>query len=430
MQKIYLSLAISVIINNAYAYDSKDDADLFKERSSVDYTQKGIRAGNFTVLPKYDTSEEYISNVFYQDSQASQIKSDFITHFKPGVTARSDWNRHALNLDFDTDITASSEIGNQVNYQDLKTRVDGRLDFTRNSHLTGGFAYNSLHESRGSVDQIGGIGPTFYNTKVIDTFYNHKFNRVSVKTGLDTVRYDYDNVETLTGLPLQMASRNHWEYMPSIRLGYEIQPEYEAFVKFVDKQAEYDTLVLSNGSGTAYNRNSTGYNALGGFAFDLTGLITGDMSLGYLERSYEDARLQSISGVNGFVNFKWRPTKLTNVTTRFSHDINETTQTGVAGVMASALNVGLEHELKRNVLLKAGGSYSYLDYNGYDQTTALQQNQQNRVDNLYGANVGAKYLFNRYINTDLTYTYQNRDTNYNNSGYDVNQVMLNLRGQY
>ena len=67
MQKIYLSLAISVIINNAYAYDSKDDADLFKERSSVDYTQKGIRAGNFTVLPKYDTSEEYISNVFYPE---------------------------------------------------------------------------------------------------------------------------------------------------------------------------------------------------------------------------------------------------------------------------------------------------------------------------------------------------------------------------
>jgi len=430
MKKTYLTVAISLLLNNAYAYDSKDDVDLFKQISSVDYAQKGTRAGSFNILPSYDMAEEYNSNVFYKDSKAGKVSDDFVTHFKPGLAVKSDWSRHALNLKFDTDITAYSAIGNQANYQDLKTQLDGRLDFTRNSYLTGNFAYNSVHESRGSVDQINGIGPTFYNSKVIDAFYNQKFNRVTVKTGVDTIRYDYDNVATSTGLTLQMQSRNHWEYVPSIRLGYEIQPEYEAFVKFASKIADYDSLVLSNGAGTAYNRNSSGYNATGGLAFDLTGLITGDMSVGYLERNYQDAHLSTISGVNGFVNLKWRPTALTTVTGKFSHDINETTQVGVSGVMASAINVGLEHELKRNVILKAGGTYSALDYQGYDKASFLVQNQQNRNDNLYGGNIGAKYLFNRYLNTDLTYTYQNRDTNYYNSNYDAHQVMLNLRGQF
>ena len=430
MKNIYFTVAISILYSNVYAYDSSDDSNVSKERSSVDYAQKGIRAGSFTILPFYSTAEEYNSNVFYKDPNAGKVSDDFVTHFKPGVDVKSNWSRHALNLSFDTDITAYSKIGAQANYHDLKTQVDGRLDFTRSSFLTGGFAYNSVHESRGSVDQTAGIGPTFLTTKLIDTFYNQKFNRVSLKTGLDTIRYDYDNVLTSTGLVLQMQTRNHWEYVPSMRLGYEIQPEYEAFVKFSSKQVDYDSLVLSNGAGTAYNRSSSGYNALGGLAFDLTGLLTGDISVGYLDRNYQDIRLPSISGINGFVNLKWRPTALSTITGKFSHDINETTQLGVAGVMASAIDLGVEHELKRNILLKMGGTYSTLDYQGFDTSTSITQNQQNRVDNLYGGNIGAKYLFNRYLNTDLTYTYQNRDTNYLNNNYNVNQVMLNLRGQF
>lgn len=426
----HLAVAIAFLSSNSFAYDSNDDSDLFKERESIDYVQKGIRSHSFLVLPSFDFSEEYSSNVFYQDDHASKVATDFVSHFKPGVAVKSDWNRHALNLTFDSDITEYSQHANQANYQDLKSKVDGRVDLARSSHLDGSFAYNSLHEGRGSVDQVGGIGPTRYDNKIIDGSFSHKFNRVTLKTGVDTMRYDYENVLTSTGLTLNMASRNHWEYAPSIRVGYEIQPEYEAFVKFISKQVDYDGNVLSGGSGTAFNRNSNGYNALGGLAFDLTDLITGDMSVGYLERHYDDARLSSLSGINGFFNLKWRPTTLTTVTGRVSHDINETTQAYVSGVKATAINLGLEHEFMRNVLFKAGGNYSHLDYKGYDHTSGITQNLKDRVDNMYGGNVGVKYLLNRYLNTDLTYTYQNRDANYYNSNYNVHQVMLSVRGQF
>jgi len=442
-QKTVLAVAITTILSasSAYAYDSHDDSDLFAERQIEAYAQKGIRAGSFMLLPKFENTNEYNSNIYYRDTnvapgQKSGVVSSYVAHFRPGVDIRSDWNRHAFNLNFDSDITEYARYTDQNNYQDLKTNMDGRLDITRDANLSGGFGYNSLHEQRGSPDQVNGVGPTFYDTKVMRGFYNQKFNRVSLKAGLDSSRFDYENVQSSTGSVLQMTSRNHWEYAPSMRVGYEIQPEYEAFVKFVYKQMDYDGLVYANGvydpldpSKGAYNRNSTGYNALGGLAFDLTDLITGDMSVGYLERNYQDGRLQSISGINGFLNLKWRPTALTTVTSRISRDINETTQNGVSGVYATGIALGVEHELKRNILLKLSGNYSYNDYKGYDPN-ASSIYAMNRTDNVYGGLASAKYLLNRNLSADLSYAYQTRDTNYVYSNYDVHQVMLNLKGQF
>lgn len=414
---------------SALAYESKDDAEVNQERQRSYYEPQGIHAGGFIVLPKLDINNEYDTNIYKRDKELGTVDS-YVAHFSPGVNVRSNWNRHALNLMFDSDITQYATQGDQNNYEDLFTRLDGRLDVLRDSYLEAGFSYSSVHEDRGSPDQIAGRGPTFYDTKGIDVFYTHKLNRLSVKAGLDSIRYDYENVLTSLDTVLDMNSRSHWEHAPSIRLGYEIQSEYEAFVKFVYKEADYDRLVLSSGAGTAYERNSSGYNVLGGLAFDLTDLITGDMSVGYLHRSYEDARLPDISGINGFVNLRWRPTALTTVTGRLSHDINETTQAGVAGILATSISLGAEHELMRNVLLGAGGNFTNNDYQGFDPASFNPANLKDRNEQVYGGNVGVKYLLNRNFSTDLRYVYQSRDVNYRFNDYEVHQVMLYFRGQF
>jgi hypothetical protein len=421
-------LAVSLLsianCSAVFAYDSKDDATVDKERQSSEYARTGIRARSFILSPKLDVDNQYDSNIYKQDKALSPVDS-YVAHFRPGLNIRSDWRRHALNLMFDSDFTQYASQPNQNNYQDMFTRLDGRLDVVRDSYFDLGFGYNSAHEDRGSPDQIAGRAPTFYDSKIIDAFYSHKLNRVSVKTGLNATRYDYQNVLTSLNTVLAMNTRNRWEYMPSIRLGYEIQPEYEAYVNLIYKEADYDTLVRSSGLGTAFNRNSTGYNALAGLAFELTDLITGDVSVGYLQRNYVDSRLPDISGINGFVKLKWRPTPLTTVNGKLSHDINETTQTGVAGVLATGLSLGVDHELLRNVLLSANGSFANNDYQG-----SSAANLVNRNDKIYGGNVSAKYLLNRNLSAALSYNYQNRDVNYVLSDYEVHQVMLNLRGEF
>jgi hypothetical protein len=430
-------LLISLISSgSAFAYDSSDDSDITEDRKSSDYMQQGIKAGSFIVLPKLDFTNEYNSNIYYRDKSLGPTSDSYIAHFKPGVNANSNWNKHSLKFKLDTDLALFATQPDNNDYNHVMTSVDGRVDVLRDSHFDTAFGYNYLTESRGSPDQINGIAPTIYDTKVIDGFYTQNFNRITTRAGLNAINYNYQDVETSLNTTLQMSTRNHWMYAPEVRLGYLIQPEYEAFVKFQYIDASYDQLVYTNGvapsvnqNGTinnpAYDRNSWGFNALGGMAFDVTGLITGDASIGYLQRSYQDAKLSEISGVNGFVNLKWRPTKLTTVKGTVSRTINETTQAGVAGVFTTGLGLTVDHELMRNVIVYAGGQYSNGIYEGY-----TSPNTENRNDNNYGGNIGSKYLINRNFSTDLSYTYQARDTNYLNSNYELNQVMVNFRGQY
>ncbi len=399
------------------------------DRQTAQYLQQGKYLSSFLVLPSFDISEQYNSNIFYTDKSntTNPPKSSYVTHYRPGLIAQSNWNRHALQVNFDADIAQYDILPKQTDYNDFHNSLKGRLDVVRDSHFDGSLAYNSIHENRYSPDQTNGKGPTFYSNSIIDTFYTHKLNRLSFNGGINAQDYTYQDVPTSTNLILKMSTRSHKEYLPSLRIGYEIQPGYEAFVKVLYKQAQYDQKVLTNGSGIAYDRNSTGYNFLGGMAFDLTDLLSSDVSFGYIERSYVDTRLPTIAGINGFINLKWRPTMLSTISGKVSRDINETTQAGVSGVLATSFGLDIDHELLRNLHLLAGGNFANNAYQG----TPIDYNHQNkRTDNLYGINIGSKYLLNRYFSTDIAYTFQNRSSNYSNGSYQGDIFMINIRGQY
>ena len=410
----------------------EDDANFFKERESSAYIQKGLRFGSFMYLPSLDQVNEYNSNIYLRDSKVlsgnpTAVVESYISHYKPGVYVRSDWARHSLRFGLNTDIAQYASLAEHNDYQDVMTHLDSQLDFTRDSYLNSSIAYNKVHENRGSPDQIGGMAPTLYSSKIIDNAYTQKFNRVAVKTALISTRYDYEDVQSSLGTTLKMTTRDRWEYKPSMRLSYEIQPQYEVFAKFDYKQIFYDNGVLSSGSGSAYNRNSHGYNATAGLSFDLTDLLTGDISGGYIQQSYDDTRLSQVSGINGFLNLKYRPTKLTTVLARVGRDVNETTQQGVAGILNTTATLSAEHELFRNVLLRVGGNVGQMGFQGYDITST---NRNNRNDMMYGGTASAKYLLNRNVSTDITYTYSTRDSNYAYSSFVMNQLMLNLKGQF
>lgn len=413
----------------AYSYDPEDDAEMSEERQLGAYAAQGIHIGSFLFLPTMALDNEYDSNIFKRDSQIGENAS-YIAHFKPGFDITSDWNRHALNFSLGTDLAVYSNQGDANNYNDVTVGLGGQFDVLKDSVFNADFSFGKLHEDRGSPDQRGGARPTLYNTNTLNLDYIHKFNRVSLKPAFQFVRYDYQNTPTTLGTDLQQNTRSRWEFTTSIRAGYEIRPEYEAFAEFIWKEISYDNPVTSGFSTTGgFLRDSTGYNALVGMAFDLTDLLTGEMSVGYLYRDYEDASLEKISDANGFIHLTWRPTPLTSVILGFDRDIDETTQSGVSGVIHNSPNINITHELLRNVIFNVGGSYSYNQYIGYNPNNPILAHRTERLEDVYGADVGVKYLVNRYFNMSLTYEYESRDVNYILSDYKVHHVMFNLMAQ-
>ncbi len=419
-KRYYFILALGVFLFtsvNTYA-DGRKNA----------YTPAGIHLGAFLLHPIMTFANEYDSNIFQRDRRIGETAS-YIAHFMPGFTIDSEWNQHALYFSLNTDLAIYSTQPEFNDYNDVFISLGGYFDILKNSVFDARFGYDKLHQQRGSPDQSLSNEQVFFDIKSLNLLYNHKFNRLALEPSFDFVRYDYQDTPTVLGTGLQQSTRDRWEFTTSIQMGYEIQPGYQAFSRFIWKEIDYDTAVSSSFSTTRILRDSTGFNFLVGMDFNLTHLLIGDISVGYLYRKYENINFATISGPNGFINLIWNPTPLAEIVFNYSHDIGETTQRGVAGILIDSASINITHELLRNVILILGGEYTHNEYIGFNANTPIAANRTNRIDNIFGVNTGVRYLLNRNFSMELSYEYESRDVNYILQDYDAHSVMLSITGQ-
>jgi len=374
----------------------------------------GLSFASFDFFPVFGVGEEYSDNILKTEVLALD---DFITHVAPGFKLQSNWNRHQLALKVNSDLAFYAKYSGQ-DYRDVTVDFSGRLDVLKNSAFSLGTFFGALHEERQSVDQQGAIEPTSYRLLDMDMAYKHQFNRFSVLGKFDVSRRDYNNVELITGAIRDNKDRNRWDYLPSVRLSYEIQPQFDAFINLRYTKIDYDQINDRNG----LERSSQGGDAVFGFAFDATGLITGDLALGYKYRAYDDFDLEDISGMTGWLSVEWRVTPLSTLYSKVTQDIGETTQRGVSGSDNTSVTLGVEHELLRSLILKLDGGYTFMQYKGFDSTIFNDE----RTEHRYFASLGGKYTFSRYLYMDLTYRFSARQSNRLLNDYDQNRVFLNF----
>jgi hypothetical protein len=444
----YLLIIGLAISGNSFAESTDFDLGLSPLGLTTGYTHSG-----FNISPSLRVGNGYNTNIYMSDKNQGTIgnnaranlgvKDSYFAQFQPGIKINSDWNRHSLNLLVNSSFTRYATQPKNNNTNNMTAQLNGRLDILHNSFLDGTMGYTMGTVARYSADQTNSATPSNYVNKSFQTNYNHMFNWLTLKTGISAIRTDFDNTQSSTNTTLQMNTQNNWMYSSNLRLGHFFKREYEAFVNVIYSKNVYDTTVCTNGNcgntsnpitgnpvngsvyNSVFNRNSSSYNFLTGMAFDITGLIKGDISMGYLQGSYEDPRLPAISGMNGFGDLRWSVTQLTTVTANLARIISPTTQAGVSGILQTTVGLNVTHELKRDIILNLSVNYNNYLYEGY-----IAPYTENRNDNMSMVSFRSRYLINKNISTDLSYSYQMRDSNYQGSSYEASIIMLNLNGQY
>ena len=132
----------------------------------------------------------------------------------------------------------------------------------------------------------------------------------------------------------------------------------------------YDGTIDFNG----YARSSNGALARAGATLALTGQLTGDASLGYGERHYQDARLPDLRAPLLDASLIWSATPLTTVTLKTSTSLFDTTNPGDSGAVTRDYTIDVSHALRRNLTLGATAGYSTDVYAGaplHDSTTSF-----------------------------------------------------------
>lgn len=386
------------------------------ERKRPELDPLGVRVGSFLIFPALEVREEYSDNIFASDTNEEE---DFITRLLPKLRIESDWNNHALAF------FASGDIGRHLDnssedYEDFRLGGAGRLDVRRGTWLRARAEFENRHEERSSPDDVGGVEPTDYDRYLGGIEGFHRLNRVNFTLGGTVVHYDFDDVRTGIGTTINNDDRDRDEYELSMRVGYELVPNYEAFVRAAYLVRDYRAGVDDSG----LDRDSDGFEIVGGVEIDFGGITFGEFFLGYRRQEYDDRLLSTAKGPVIGADITWNVTPLTTFIGTLSREIREsTTGDGMGGFASgrffSTAQISAQHELLRNLLLQADVSYSNDDFEGID-----------RSDDIYRLALSANYMMHRNFYLRGGYRFTSRESDSAGADFTENVVFVSLQLQY
>ena len=381
------------------------------ERHRPDYSPLGLGQGGLVLYPSLHVSEVYDDNILWSDTAT---RDDFITTIEPRLRVQSQWSAHELVLQSAAKIGRYVSNPNEDN-EEYSAGASARLDFSKNTSFDVAVSYAAEQESRSSPDDAGGIKPTDFSLASAAVGFSNRWNRLSLRLGGRGQRYNYDDSTGAGGVTIDEDDRDRKEYGGGVTVGYEIMPQYEAFVRGSYNKIDYDDRVDSGG----VNRDSEGFEAAAGTRIDITGVLFGNLFAGYRRQLYDDPALESNGAQTYGGAITWNANKLTTVKASIVRDIVETTQTGSSGYFQTVYSASIDHELRRNLIIGGDSSVTFSKYKG-----------NGRDDDVFNAGVYIRYLMHRHLYLNAMYSHQRRDTNAAGADFEKNLFMLRLETQF
>lgn len=380
-----------------------------KTRQQPGYEPVGIRAGSWMFNPSLMSGALYDSNVF---SSNTMTRSDIAAIIAPTLRAHTLWERHGIDLKLSAQSTLYSQNSslNQTNYG---LKGGGWFDVAHDLKVLTSFQASHLNEGVGTLSSpVNAISPTPYDLLSGDITVRKEFNRLAASIGMGVDSYDFGSTRAQNGSIINQDARDGQIYSLHGRLDYAFSPKLGWFAGVEGNQRAI--------RGTPDRTlDSQGYRALSGITLQLTNLITGEIGAGYARQDFADASIGTIEGPAYRAMLMWRPTRLLDVHFRAEQIVTQTSDTSSTGVQASALQLGADYELRRNVVISILGGYEKDKFFG-----------QSRRDNVITADSRIKYLLNRYGAISLYHRYTERNSDIPVFSYDKHQVGINVTAQF
>jgi hypothetical protein len=379
------------------------------------YDAKGLPIGSFRLFPDLELDEVYNDNIYATPNTAAPTAS-FVQLIKPTLDLRSDWSNHMLNL-FARGSLGYYSASSILNYQDFSAGFDGRVDIQRGWNVYGGASWSRKHEDPGSPNVATFVAQTIYNQIAANVGYYQEFNRLNVRLDgrLDNYVYFNNGLNPTQGV-VQNSDRDRNEFREAARFGYEFSPGYQVWTRGSLNQRTYVTVPDSSG----FNRNSTGWDVVGGVTVDLGGITSFEAFAGYLQQNYQDSRFQTIAapmfGLTGY----WNPIRELMIKPFVRRTIEDSALTTAVSYLSTAFGTDVTYQMRPNIQLDAHGDYSLAEYGFFPGVTSQRYEQYLTLR----ASVLYRPTANFYIGP--SYQYLHRDSNQPNSTYGQNMVMLRL----
>ncbi|MGH6726159.1 MAG: outer membrane beta-barrel protein [Pseudolabrys sp.] len=376
------------------------------------YAPVGVRAGAFTLFPAI----EFIGG---HDSNPARVPgggSALLYTVAPELQVQSNWSRHELKADlrgsytgYDPDTTPTLSRPN------FNGKVDGRIDVTHDTRIDLNGRLLVATDNPGSPNLQAGIAKLpVYTTFGGSAGLGQQFNRLDLSVKGDVERTVYQNSQLTDGTTASNEDRDYNQYGGTLRAAYELSPGVKPYVEIEEDNRVHDLATDFFG----YQRDSKGFAGLAGSTFKLTNLLTGDFGIGYGSRSYQDPRLQRISGLIGNASLIWTASALTTVKLTGASQIAETVVPGVSGELSRDVGLQIDHSFRRWLIGTVKVGFGVDDYVGMD-----------REDKRYSAGLGLTYKLSRSFQIKGEFQQNWLHSNVAGTDYTSSVFLLGLRLQ-
>jgi hypothetical protein len=376
------------------------------------YEVKGIPLGGFRLFPALTATGTYDDNIF----RTIAPQSDWFFTVSPEMRLKSQWGRHFLEIYSGLNSYNYVKFDDE-NLVDWNIGADGRVDISRSANVTANAYYSELHELWSAPNNVFGFQakPNRFRQTHVDTMGVYQPNRLGFSVGASFDHFSWANTPANGGGWLYNGDRDQNEYQAFFKTYYDFSPGYSAFVKASYDERDFNDPFDRSG----LRRSSHGYRIDGGLDLQISHLISGEIYVGYLKQNFAKNGALSLTGVSGFnygVQLDWYATSRLTLHISGARRLDDVVLTGVSVMDSKSVTVSADYELLPNVILQAKGAYGDSEYVG-----------SNRSDQYPMAGVGVKYLMNRYVSVDASYTYSERSTNSSSLRYNDNMLSFGLK---
>jgi len=383
----------------------------------------GDYAGSFLIKSAVEVSGGYDTN----PGRTFQAHGLPFWVVAPEFLAVSNWERHAVVADLRGSFTGYggslpqtldgtvNPAPTNVDRPDFTGHVDGRLDVTRDFDLTAQARLRVSTDNPGSPNIQAGLAKYPIYASFGGTFgFDQHFNRLQISGGATVDRTVYQDSKLTDGETSSNDDRAFNQYGGVGRVSYELKPGLKPFIEVEADTRQHDLQFDRNG----FQRDSTGGYGKAGTSFEFTRLLTGEIAVGWSERSYVDPRLSRLDGLLTSGSLVWSMSPLTTVKFTTDTQIGETTLPNTSGVLVHTYAIEVDHDFRRWLTGIGKFTYGTYDYQG-----------DNRNDKTYSVEGDLIYKMTRslWIKGSLRYDVLNSNAPLASSNATV--VMLGVRLQ-
>lgn len=370
----------------------------------------GIRAGTFLLRPSIGFTRGHDTNPSHQTNG----KSSFFTTVEPALLVQSQWSRHEFRADLRGSYIDYDQLPSS-NRPQLDAKAFTRLDVSRDTRIDIENRYFLSTDYPGSPNLQADVAKlpiyTMYGTTAgLTQRFNHL--ELSGKAGVD--RTVWQDSKLVDGTSSSNHDRDYNQYGAQLRASYELWPGVKPFVEVAGDTRQHDQQFDRNG----FQRDSRALTPKVGTSFELSRKLTGEASVGYQTRHYQDPALQDLRGVVADASLVWAATGLTTATLTASSRADELVVAGASGVLRRDVGVQVDHAFRRWLIGTVRFGYGFDDYVGLD-----------RADNRMSLGTAITYKLNRDIALKGEYRYDWLRSNVPNVDYNASVFLVGLKLQ-